>query len=92
MPFLHGRFEHKYLETPDFQMVSLPYHGKHFQFIVLLPKEKLGLDDIIENLRARQLHKWFNSMAYESVKVGRLKLTPRGSFRSTCLKLNLKPE
>lgn len=43
VPFMARRGGFQILEKPDFQMVAIPYSGKHLSMVILLPKEAEGL-------------------------------------------------
>jgi len=63
----HGRFG--YMETPDFQAISLPYKGNDLDMIVLLPARKDGLPELERKCVADSVSDWINRLESHVVKV-----------------------
>ncbi len=51
-----------YLETADFQMVELPYGAKYFSAMVILPRSKKKLSDLLPNWNVEQLQQWIQQL------------------------------
>ncbi|MCL2700065.1 MAG: serpin family protein [Phycisphaerae bacterium] len=56
MMFQEGRFD--YAETDDAQVLSMPYKGRKFSMVFVLPKKADGLAELEKSLSADQLEAW----------------------------------
>ncbi|AFZ00118.1 serpin family protein [Calothrix sp. PCC 6303] len=76
-PLMSQKGEYKYLETDEFQAVSLPYgkDGK-VSFYAFLPKEKSNLQTFAQTLNAENWEKWMNQFSTRdgSVSLPRFKM------------------
>jgi serpin B len=81
--FMHQTASCSYAETPDLQIIELPYRGQTITCVVLLPRKADGLAQLESALSAEQLDKWCRSLAAKEVEVA----LPRLEFSS---RLDLK--
>ena len=59
-----------YLETDQFQAVSLPYGNETLSFEVLLPREDVDLDTFYEQLTSENWQAWMNQMRSRDGHIG----------------------
>jgi serine protease inhibitor len=62
-------FNVAYYEHKDFQVVGLPYAGDEIFFYALLPTEKFGLNQLLQDLKANQLKDLLSIRHQTKVKV-----------------------
>ena len=55
-----------YAETKDYQMVAIPYESGKFFMYVLLPKEKDGLDALVESLTAASWNEMISGLTEDA--------------------------
>ena len=55
VPLMHRKDNYKLLEQDNAQVISLPYKGKEFSMVVVLPRQLGGLGDIEEKMTAGQI-------------------------------------
>lgn len=53
----------RYLETPEFQAIDLPYGNKDYYTTIILPKPEVNLNNLITQLTPELLSEWFNSFS-----------------------------
>jgi serine protease inhibitor len=58
VPMMSQSGNYPYLETKDFQAVSLPYGGGHFSFYVFLPSSSLSLGAFEKSLTEANWQQW----------------------------------
>jgi len=58
-----------YGETPDLQILELPYNGSEVSMVVILPKTKDGLPQLEQQLTAENLAAWQEAMKAQKVEV-----------------------
>jgi serpin B len=58
-----------YVETPQLQMLELPYVGGRFAMLILLPQEGLTLPDLEQHFTPAALGKWIDALTPTRVKV-----------------------
>ncbi|MFH1746841.1 MAG: serpin family protein [Planctomycetota bacterium] len=66
-PFMHQSAEFGYLETPDLQILELPYSGETLRMVVLLPRQIDGLPALEKALSPSQLNSWLSSLQQRKV-------------------------
>jgi serine protease inhibitor len=91
-PMMSQTGEYKYLETDEFQAVSLPYgkDGK-VSFYVFLPKEKSSLKAFNKTLNAENWEKWMNQFSRRdgSVSLPRFKMNYDVSLKDSLVALGM---
>ena len=55
--FMNQTEEFPYAEKSSYSLISLPYQGEKLSLVILLPKEKNGLESVLESLSAAELEK-----------------------------------
>lgn len=65
----------KYIETPDVQVIELPYKGKRLSMVILLPKESIGLASLESSLSLNKLNEWKSQLREQRVNLFMPKLT-----------------
>jgi serine protease inhibitor len=63
--------EYSYLETDEFQAVDLPYGNELFSMVIMVPKEGIDLDDVIDGCGQDTWDTW---MAAFHAKDGRIRI------------------
>ncbi len=58
-----------YAEAPGLQILTLPYAGKHFSMVVLLPRREVGLARLEQTLTPEVLAGWLNQVGWQEVHV-----------------------
>jgi len=58
-----------YAETDALQMIEMPYLGGALSMVVLLPKERYGLQDIEGTLSIEHLDQWLGALGRRDVRV-----------------------
>ncbi len=69
-----------YMETPDVQVVELPYKGKALSMVVILPKQEDGLARLEDALNAEALDKLIAGLTEDRVELYLPKFTVRSGF------------
>lgn len=69
MPFMQQHNKWLYLENDMFQAVSLPYKDGNLNMNIILPKEQIKLEDVLEKMTIDNWQKWKKEF---SVKEGTL--------------------
>lgn len=69
-----------YLETPDLQILELPYVGNDVAMVVLLPRAANGLPKLEQSLNAKQLAEWIGRLRPTEVHVGLPRFTMTDEF------------
>lgn len=64
-----GEAYFKYAETDSLKIIELPYHGEKVSMLVLLPKNKTGLQALEESLTLDNLSIWRSNLYNQSVTV-----------------------
>ena len=59
----------QYGETDTGQILKMPYKGDDLSMVILLPKEKDGLDDLEKELTAENLTEWQKQLRKREVEV-----------------------
>ena len=75
-PLMSREGKYRYLETSEFQAVSLPYTGERFSLEIFLPQPDKNLEDLVSQLTVDQWKKWIGQFREQQ---GKLKL-PRFSL------------
>jgi len=66
---MHREGKYRYYETEDMQLLELAYKGEEVSMLVLLPKEKVRIETIEEQLKPANLHGWVEKLAEQEVDV-----------------------
>jgi serpin B len=79
---MHQRGDFAYAETPDLQILELPYAGGDLSMIVFLPRKTDGIGTLESNLRSARLVEWMGGLKREelSVELPRFKQTSQFSL------------
>ncbi len=75
-PLMSRQGKYPYLETSQFQAISLPYGGERFSLEIFLPKANTNPEDLLPQLTVTQWRKWMEQLREQQ---GSLKL-PRFSL------------
>ena len=77
--------KYAYAETPDLQVLELPYAGDDLSMIVLLPRKMAGVGALESELTAAKLAKWTKTLRERKVVVSlpKFKLTCEFSLKQT---------
>jgi len=67
MMYQEGKFS--YMENSALQALEMPYKGGNLSMVVLLPKNKYGIDEVEKALSVSNLKQWFSGMREQKVKV-----------------------
>jgi serpin B len=80
-----------YAETPDVQVLDMPYVGKDLSMVVLLPRKVDGLAALEKNLSSRQLGEWFKNLREQKVIVGlpKFKMTSEFALKQTLSEMGM---
>ncbi len=81
VPMMTQVFTFGYAEDDDLQILELPYAGENFSMVVLLPKEKDGLERLEQKLNLTNLGRWRNRIDKRRVKVFLPKFKTSSMFR-----------
>ena len=84
VPMMHREDRFTYAETPDLQILELPYKNEDLSMIVLLPKKVDGLAALEKSLAVKNLNTWMGALRKRQVIV----YLPR--FKMTIGPLELK--
>jgi serpin B len=82
---MNNQAEFGYGETPDLQVLELPYAGDDLSMIVLLPRKVDGIGALENNLTATSLVEWMKELRQQEVDVylPKFKLTREFSLAAT---------
>jgi serpin B len=81
-PFMHHTFEAteaRYVQDAEVQVLELPFRGSPLRLYVVLPRERGGLDGVLEHLTTAKVSGWFTSTRATKVAVA----LPRFRLSST---------
>lgn len=67
--FMYALGEYGYTQTPDFQILELPYGNKKYAFVALLPTEGKTVGDVVKNLNQNTWDSAVKSLASQKVEV-----------------------
>ncbi len=70
-----------YAEDDDLQILELPYAGENFSMIILLPRQKDGLERLEQKLNLTNLGRWRNRIGARRVEVFLPKFKTTSMFR-----------
>jgi serpin B len=68
-PMMHQKDRFPYLETDDMQILELPYAGSELSMVILLPRERDGLEGIENALAYDELSRLLMKLRKREVKV-----------------------
>ena len=69
VPLMHQTAKFGYLETPEFQVLELPYKGGSLSMVVLLPADAAGLKALEGRLSEKELTGWLGRLKETKVEV-----------------------
>jgi len=69
VPTMRQKNHYDYFETPDAQVLELPYRGDRLSMVVLLPKKNDGLPALEKSLTPEKLDGWLRGLASREVFV-----------------------
>lgn len=78
---MHLCHNFRFFENDDIQLVELPYLGKEFSMLIVLPRAKKGLAQLEQNLTYQNLNSWLQSAQEKKIALA----LPRFSLRYTSL-------
>lgn len=83
VPMMHQKGKFGYLETPQMQVLEMPYVGGDLAMMVLLPREKTAesLAEVEKSLSAENLKKWASLLRKQEVVVSLPKFKATSSYR-----------
>lgn len=73
-----GFFE--YAENKDTQVLILPYQGNDISMLILLPKERDGIQDLIKGLTVKHINRWIQASKTQNTQVYLPKFTIESAF------------
>ena len=81
-----------YLETSDFQGISLPYKGHSMEMILFLPKKLAGLQALENKLSTNNLNMWMDQFKHQEVQVTlpRFRFSYGNSMRGSLWRMGMK--
>jgi serine protease inhibitor len=65
-PMMHQTGDYRLAQSPELQVLELPYVGKELAMLVLLPKKRDGLADLEKSLTAEKLEGWVGQLRNQS--------------------------
>jgi len=83
VPLMQELAGYGYAETPDLQLLQLPYQGGNLAMLVLLPKQTDGLEQLEASLRPSALDDWLAGVRQQKVNVFLPKFKLTRSFNLT---------
>lgn len=69
VPFMHRRGHFQYAESPQWQLLALPYAGGQLEMILLLPRSRDGIAQLESNLSQVHLKDWLAEAKDQNVAV-----------------------
>ncbi|KAM8771084.1 serpin I2 isoform 1-T1 [Rhynchonycteris naso] len=75
----------------NYQVLELPYKSDEFSLIIILPEEKVNMDEMEKLVTAHQILKWFSEMQEEEVEISlpRFKVEQKLDFKEALYSLNI---
>jgi serpin B len=67
VPMMHQKAGFRYIENKQVQILDLPYQGKNFSLVIVLPKD--GLSNIERSFTSDHVSKWMTGLHHETVDV-----------------------
>jgi len=91
-PQMFQRAHLSYLETNDFQGISLPYKGNTMEMILFLPKKIAGLQALENKLSTSNLNMWMDQFKHQEVQVTlpRFRFSYGNCMRSSLRRMGMK--
>ncbi|HEX5105245.1 MAG TPA: serpin family protein [Pirellulaceae bacterium] len=91
VPLMTQKRSFQYAETDDAQLLALPYRGFEISMLVLLPKERGGLERLESQLTADKVEAWLAPARPREVEVylPKFKLTTEVSLKETLSALGM---
>lgn len=80
VPLMQAQPQVAYRETPDLQVIDLPYAGGELVMTVVLPRKVDGLGALEAQLTAENLHAWTKEMRQQKVRVWLPKFTMTAEY------------
>jgi serpin B len=92
VPMMNQTETFGYYEDDGLQVLRLPYAGKYLAMVVLLPRQRDGLDRLERSLTAEKLTSWLGSVNEQEVilSLPRFRLTGSFSLADTLEALGMK--
>ncbi|MHC5075670.1 MAG: serpin family protein, partial [Planctomycetota bacterium] len=69
VPMMNQKAEFGYMETSDLQVLELPYVDDELSMVIVLPKEKDGIDEVEEQLTEEELAGWMQKLREREIVV-----------------------
>ncbi len=69
VPLMYQEANFNYMENNTFQALEMPYKGGDLSMIVLLSKDKYGINELEKSLSASSLKRWISEMSEQKIKV-----------------------
>jgi serpin B len=66
---MYRKGTYAYAETPDLQILQLPYRGSNLCMIVLLPREPIAFGNLEHDLTAAKLAEWLNALHEREIDI-----------------------
>lgn len=91
-PMMRMKDDFRYGETPQLQVLELPYAGRDLSMLVLLPKTKTGLAKLEQSLNAENLQQWTQRLVSREVQafLPKFKIESQFDLKSTLHALGVK--
>ena len=67
--FMNTKASYGYHETDKMQILELPYEGNSLSMVIILPKGKQELNDLMTYFNQNQYEKWLNQLTPQTVDV-----------------------
>ncbi len=80
VPFMRQRGHFKYGETDRLQLLAIPYEGRQLEMILLLPRDRDGLEQLESSLTPASLAAWTAGMKEQEVNVAMPKFKMSGGL------------
>jgi len=92
VPFMHIQQTFHYFETQDMQIIDIPYQGYKMSMLILLPKNKNNLPEVIRWFDAKTIPGLEYEMTPTKVKLTlpRFKMTVKTSLKQPLMQLGLQ--
>jgi serpin B len=91
-PFMYQKGKFYYVETPEFEALTIPYKNNSFAMDIFLPRKDVPLTKLASLLASKSYHEWldmFDNFEGE-IYLPRFKLTYETSLKETLKKLGME--
>jgi serpin B len=91
VPLMYQKKKFNYAETPELQILEMPYVGDDLSMMVLLPKQSEGLLALEKMLTAENLDKWIANLRKQEVQayIPRFTITEQFQLNSSLAALGM---